>query len=104
MGAYNAIIIYMNSHPKEQLALFGKNRYHDWVVFFFTAVVIIAAGAMYNTWLYFDTQAIIANTNGLQTSASQFDAFKKNVDFVSSYLDGSSSGVTSTIPRDPSLR
>jgi hypothetical protein len=94
----------MNNHTKEQLALFGKNRYHDWVVLFFMAVIAILVGAAVNVWLYMSTEAVMRGTNEVETVASKFESFKRDVEYISAYIESGVKVSTSTAPRDPSLR
>ncbi len=93
----------MNNHHKEQLALFGKNRYHDWVVFFFAAIVLVVASTAYNAWLYISTDTLISGTEITQ-APSQFEAFKEDLSILSSYIRSESGTSTLSIPADPSLR
>lgn len=94
----------MKQTTSEQLAVFGKNRYHDWVVFFSITVLLVAIGIACNVWLYMNTKALVYGLSDAPQAPSKYEAFIKDVEFLSSYIDGRRNTQSITVPRDPSLR
>jgi hypothetical protein len=94
----------MNNHPSEQLAVFGKNRYHDWSIFFIIATVFIIASIGYSIWLYVSTKSLLNGSTDTVAAPSQFEAFKTEAETLSTYIKKQENISTTTAPVDPSLR
>lgn len=94
----------MYNNSSEKLAVFGKNRYNDWVILFFGAVGLVVFGIGYNYWLYINTKELVSKSMEVVSAPSKFEDFKKDVETVSAYIESSNSTSTLSIPRDPSLR
>jgi hypothetical protein len=88
----------------QQLALFGKNRYHDWVIFLFAATIIIVASIAYDTALYLGTKDLISQTTQVVPIPSKFGNFREQVDMLTTHINGGIGTSTPDIPIDPSLR
>lgn len=94
----------MSMNNQEQLAVFGKNRYHDWAILFLITIIGVVAGIAYGVWSYISINTLVEGKSVVVSVPSQFEDFKDNVQFLSERLEARGEKGTSTIPQDPSLR
>lgn len=94
----------MSMNNQEQLAMFGKNRFHDWSVLFIVTIIGVCAGIAYGVWSYISTNALVEGKSIVVSVPSQFEDFKDNVRFLSERLQARGEIGTSTVPSDPSLK
>jgi hypothetical protein len=77
----------MKSNSSEKLAMFGKNRYNDWVVLFFSIAGLIILGFICNLWMYVNTKELVSGKTNIESAQSNFEDFKKDVETVSVYIN-----------------
>jgi hypothetical protein len=94
----------MNNSSREKLALFGRNRYHDWSILFISCVVVIIIGIICNVLVYLSNHKFIDERPGASEAVSGFTKFKDDLDFVSSYITNRKINPNIVVPSDPSLR